>query len=278
MPRKNPLPQREGEISKRLRQFRLETGLSRVAFARRAGIDSSALVRCEFGRVAVTFGVFTAISRKYCLNPKWLAIGEGSPSLERSVDFASAFPSISPLARFSRVFDQDPTSFLKLAGTEKPGDEEWRRDIRNVIGLLEVVAGARMLALNTENVDKISDPEAALAQLVLAVYEHRVIREIKMAISVGISTGKISKNTAAARVKSFLLAAAKPLLPPGRFSECIIHNIRLVKSEKPPGFTAHVKVSENVRFNWKNLVRFCCNGCAALSSTEAKSSKARPLG
>jgi hypothetical protein len=250
MPRKHPLPQREGEICKRLRQFRLDTGYPRVAFARHAGIDSSALVRCEFERVAVTFGVFTAISKKYCLNPKWLAIGEGSPSLERSVDFASAFPSISPLARFSRVFDQNPTSFTKLAGSEKRGDEGWHRDIRNVIGLLEGVAGARMLALNSENVDKIDDVEDALDRLVLAVQEHRAIRAIKMAISVGISAGKISENMSAARVKSFLLAAAKPMLPPGRFSESIIHNIRIVKSEEPPGFTAQVKLSEGVHVNW----------------------------
>jgi len=250
MPRKNPLPQRESEICKRLRQFRLDTGLSRVAFACRAGIDSSALVRCEFGRVAVTFGVFTAISRKYCLNPKWLAIGEGPPSLERSVDFASAFPSISPRDLFSRVFDQDPTTFLKLAGTEKRGDEEWRRDIRKVIGLLEGIARQQMLALNTKNVDKTADPEDALDRLVLAVHEHRVIRAIKMAISVGISSGKISENMSAAQAKSILLAAAKPMFPPGRFSDCIVHNIRLVKSENQPGFTAHVKVSEGVHVNW----------------------------
>jgi hypothetical protein len=107
-----------------------------------------------------------------------------------------------------------------------------------------------MLALNTKNVDKIADPEAALDRLVLAVHEHRAIRAIKMAISVGISAGKISENMSAARVKSFLLAAAKPMLPPGRFSESIIHNIRIVKSEKRPGFTAYVKVSEGVHVNW----------------------------
>jgi hypothetical protein len=200
--------------------------------------------------VAVTFGVFTAIPRKYCLNPKWLAIGEGPPSLERSVDFTSAFPSISPRDIFSHVFDQDPTSFMKLAGSEKRGDEGWHRDIRNVIGLLEVIAGARMLPLNTENVDKIADIEATLDRLVLAVHEHRAIRAIKMAISVGISAGKISESMSAARVKSFLLAAAKPMLPPGHFSESIIHNIRIVKSENPHGFTAQVKFSEGLHVNW----------------------------
>jgi len=211
-------------------------------------------VRCEFGRVAVTFGVFTAISRKYCLDPKWLALGEGSPSLERSVDFASAFPSISPLAPFSRVFDQDSTSFMKLAGTEKRGDEAWHRDIRNVIGQLEGIAGERMLALNTENIDKIADFEAALDRLVLAVHEHRAIRTIKMAISVGICAGKISKNMSAARVKSVLLAAARPMLPPGSFSECFIHNIRIVKSKKQPGFTARVKVSEGIHIDWMHKI------------------------
>jgi hypothetical protein len=43
MPRKNQLDQTENEILERLRCFRKRTGLPRIAFAQKAGVDSSAL-------------------------------------------------------------------------------------------------------------------------------------------------------------------------------------------------------------------------------------------
>jgi transcriptional regulator with XRE-family HTH domain len=76
MSRKNPLPIREVEICRRLREFRLGTKLSQVAFAKEVGLDSARLASYEHGRAPLRIEVFLAVHQKYFLNPVWLATGE----------------------------------------------------------------------------------------------------------------------------------------------------------------------------------------------------------
>jgi transcriptional regulator with XRE-family HTH domain len=88
MARMNPLPDRERVICARLRSFReLHLGMSRVAVARRLGIDSSRLASYELGRVPLRFEVFLAVHRQYFLNPVWLATGEEQQAFDAPIDW-----------------------------------------------------------------------------------------------------------------------------------------------------------------------------------------------
>jgi transcriptional regulator with XRE-family HTH domain len=77
MPRKHSLPEPEKAICRRLREFRLDTKLSRVAFAKELRIDSSRLAAYEHARVPLRFVVVREIAMRFRLNPGWLADGDG---------------------------------------------------------------------------------------------------------------------------------------------------------------------------------------------------------
>ena len=77
MPRRQPLPGHELKICARLREFRKRTGLSRVAFAQKAGIDSSVLVRYEHGRVPLKYVHAWRLMRTFLINPVYLMTGAG---------------------------------------------------------------------------------------------------------------------------------------------------------------------------------------------------------
>lgn len=76
MPRKNPLQAREKEICSRLREFRMQTKLSRVAFAQKAGIDSSVIVRYEHRRVPLKYIHAWRLMRTFFISAAWLATGD----------------------------------------------------------------------------------------------------------------------------------------------------------------------------------------------------------
>jgi hypothetical protein len=105
VPRKNPLDRREREICQRLRAFRTDLGLSCVEFARRAGIDSSALVRHEHFRVPVRYGLVRTLVETFGLNEIWLAKGTGRSHGPHFLPegFRSKLPSTLP---FSEAFDR----------------------------------------------------------------------------------------------------------------------------------------------------------------------------
>jgi len=82
MPRKNPLPEFEATICRRLLEFREASGLSRVDFAQRAGIDSTTLSNLEHLRSPLGYWNGKKICNNLGLNPDWLvreAISRGSP-------------------------------------------------------------------------------------------------------------------------------------------------------------------------------------------------------
>ncbi len=105
MARKNPVPQREQEIGRRLRQFREAKKLSRVAFAREVGLDSTTFANYEFGRVPLPYEVAKRIGFKLNLNPVWLA--EGFGPLEVYVELHPSLENkIAPRSLFSAAYDQ----------------------------------------------------------------------------------------------------------------------------------------------------------------------------
>ena len=75
MPRQNPIPEREVEICERLRQARLATNLSRVAFARQLGVDSSRLASYELGRVPIRMELALKAAAEAGVSLRWLAEG-----------------------------------------------------------------------------------------------------------------------------------------------------------------------------------------------------------
>jgi transcriptional regulator with XRE-family HTH domain len=75
VPRQNPIPEREVEICERLRQARLATHLSRVAFARQLGVDSSRLASYELGRVPIRMELALKAAAEAGVSLRWLAEG-----------------------------------------------------------------------------------------------------------------------------------------------------------------------------------------------------------
>ena len=76
MPRKNPVPEREQEIGRRLRTFRQEKlKMTAVAFAREIGIDSTRLSKYEHGRVPIPYAIARSACHKFDINQIWLAEG-----------------------------------------------------------------------------------------------------------------------------------------------------------------------------------------------------------
>lgn len=78
MPRKNPVPERELAVCRRLREFRLHTKLSQVAFAKEVDLDSARLASYEHGRAPIRYRLALLAHAKFELNLEWLAEGVGS--------------------------------------------------------------------------------------------------------------------------------------------------------------------------------------------------------
>ncbi len=75
MPRKNPVPERERQVAKRLRQIRKETRLSMVAFADAIGVDTGRYSRYEYGYVPLPYTVGDKICAHFNVPQERLADG-----------------------------------------------------------------------------------------------------------------------------------------------------------------------------------------------------------
>jgi transcriptional regulator with XRE-family HTH domain len=103
--RKNPLNAGELEICRRLRQFRQQLKLSRVAFAQEAGIDSSVLVRYEHSRMPLKYVHAWRLSAVFFVRAKWLATGTGRQIARVGMPTPGAL-GVSENSLFSEVFDK----------------------------------------------------------------------------------------------------------------------------------------------------------------------------
>ena len=100
MPRKNPLPIREREICHRLLSARKALRLTRVAFAREAGIDSSELRRYEEARSPLLARSALALCHAHGFGLPWLATGKESPVVGPHVPVLSEQTGIPERASF----------------------------------------------------------------------------------------------------------------------------------------------------------------------------------
>ncbi|HUB67055.1 MAG TPA: helix-turn-helix transcriptional regulator [Candidatus Methylacidiphilales bacterium] len=104
MPRKNPFPSREAEICKRLREFRLSTGLSQVTFAKHIGTDSTRLANHEHCRSPLKYGLANRLADEFDVCQRWLATGKLPAN--GYVDIAPAVEAnLKPDSLFSSVYD-----------------------------------------------------------------------------------------------------------------------------------------------------------------------------
>lgn len=104
MPRRNPLPDREVEICRRLRTYRQKTHLSQVAFANAAGIDSRLLGSYEHGRSQLNYQAAHKIMTAFAIHPRWLATGT-PPVHTREPIPSYELLAIGPRRLLSEVFD-----------------------------------------------------------------------------------------------------------------------------------------------------------------------------
>lgn len=107
VPRTNPVPDKEKEIGKRLRQFRKELGMSQAELARRVGIDSRALGTYEHGRVPLPFHVFMRVHEKFSLNPAWLASGKAVQIMDWTFEENFFIGPIGEREVFSAVWERE---------------------------------------------------------------------------------------------------------------------------------------------------------------------------
>lgn len=115
MPRKNPVPDEETAICRRLHQFRRDvTLLSRAAFAKKLGEDVNRIASYEHGRVPLRFGLADKIGKAFNLNQVWLAEGKLSPTpyLTLDPDFVDKLPKNE---YFSKVYQ----NYLRSAIIER---------------------------------------------------------------------------------------------------------------------------------------------------------------
>jgi transcriptional regulator with XRE-family HTH domain len=106
MPRKNPVPEREKAICRRLREFRKSAKISQVLFAREVGLDSGQLRNYEHERAPVRYALARQLISRFSVNPQWLATGVGDmratlkipPSIDSEIPdwmlFSTAFDAV----------------------------------------------------------------------------------------------------------------------------------------------------------------------------------------
>jgi transcriptional regulator with XRE-family HTH domain len=104
VPRQHPLPAREIEICRRLKEVRLLTKWPRSFLAHHLGVHRSVLTRLELGRMPLRYSLAVQILPSLRISPFWLATGQGERGpfyyLPSGEDLG-----IGPDALFSKVFD-----------------------------------------------------------------------------------------------------------------------------------------------------------------------------
>ena len=96
------MPEREKAICQRAAEVRRDTHLSRVAFARRLGIDSTTFANYEYGRVPLPYRVAVQLCSEFLINPRWLA--DGIAPKRTYIKFGEY--SGPPRALFSKQYDK----------------------------------------------------------------------------------------------------------------------------------------------------------------------------
>ncbi|MDR3401824.1 MAG: helix-turn-helix transcriptional regulator [Chthoniobacter sp.] len=115
VPRKNPLPEREQWICRRLATARKILGLSRVAAARKAGIDSTHLRRYEEARTRLRYDDAKKLSRVIGVALPWLAGANTGATEGMDLDDSSFATKLDERALLSEVFEKHLRPLLSAA-------------------------------------------------------------------------------------------------------------------------------------------------------------------
>ena len=133
MPRRNPLSEQELAICRRVRDFRLATKLSRVAFGSKAGLDATLLASYEHGRARLNYAAAWKILCAFHLNPQWLATGEGRSWLSIPIRSPEEL-TVTPRAPFSQIYEDHLASEVAQFTKEwesKPPPEPLRLQVND---------------------------------------------------------------------------------------------------------------------------------------------------
>jgi transcriptional regulator with XRE-family HTH domain len=114
VPRTHPMPAEEKAICRRLRQFRLFTGLSQAEFASLAGLDQRAYASYEYARSQLNYPAAWGILRAFRqLSPQWLAEGQGTMLDTYFVSYPMpAETGLGPRALYSLVYEMSLRALL----------------------------------------------------------------------------------------------------------------------------------------------------------------------
>jgi transcriptional regulator with XRE-family HTH domain len=105
MPRKNPLPQREIEIGRRLKEARLSLRCPRTYLAQRVGVHRAVIVRLELGQMLLKYSLGQRLCNELNVSQAWLLKGVGFP--KPRIPIADELNSkIKPNMPFSKAFDR----------------------------------------------------------------------------------------------------------------------------------------------------------------------------
>jgi len=137
VPRKHPMPAREKAICRRLREFRLWTGLSQAEFSSVVGLNLRAYASYEYERSQLNYvAAWRILTAMHMLNPIWLA--EGAGEMLEGRHFTCWSPEdtgLGPRTAFSFVYDTQ----LKRPLLRSP-----------VLRLLEPIKGLRMFTFASD--------------------------------------------------------------------------------------------------------------------------------
>jgi hypothetical protein len=184
VPRSNPLSPRERGICDRLREARLHTKLSRVAFCTELSavacrhLDATTYTNYEQGKARLPYWVAAAACKRFGFSPCWLAERLG-PMHYSSVQLQ---PKVSGRELFSAVYDEHFTVFRELLAAFLPGapmPTKRKRTQRE-----QLLVEAEYAAMRKETLELIADAfDAATEQQKIALVDkiHLALHEFSIA-------------------------------------------------------------------------------------------------
>ncbi|MEP6667902.1 MAG: helix-turn-helix domain-containing protein [Chthoniobacter sp.] len=120
VPRKHPIPPQEIKICERLLDARLHKGMSRVAVAKRAEMDSSQLRRYEDGLVPLRYDDAKRLSLALEVGLPYLAGVVARMRDHLSIDDSSFAEHVKPRSLFSEIYTQYLSDIVKASPVVPP--------------------------------------------------------------------------------------------------------------------------------------------------------------
>lgn len=104
--KRRPLPDRELQIARRLRQVRDSLRLTQTEFAEQIGIRRERLASYEEGRVPLRYDIALRLCHQFITSEKWLSTGQGNPRLLVDLLLDPIAAKIPADRAFSKAFDE----------------------------------------------------------------------------------------------------------------------------------------------------------------------------